>query len=144
MNVGCEVTALQALRKVLSRRNRSSPTTDEAGDLVSRRLPVVNFMCLFSFAKTTLMTSPLDALKTCTNLDSLRSTLQALCAPLGAVAELEVFRVEQAGHLQVMCVWRMQSEKENARIMQTWGVGRFGGELVAVVDVTPVTLNDHT
>jgi len=101
-------------------------------------------MCLFSFAKTTLMTSPLDALKTCTNLDSLRSTLQALCAPLGAVAELEVFRVEQAGHLQVMCVWRMQSEKENARIMQTWGVGRFGGELVAVVDVTPVTLNDHT
>jgi hypothetical protein len=90
------------------------------------------------------MTSPLDALKTCTNLDSLRSTLQALCAPLGTVAELDIFLVEQAGHHQAMCFWRMQSDNENARIMQAWGVGRFGGELVAVVDMVPGTLNVHT
>jgi hypothetical protein len=28
--------------------------------------------------------------------------------------------------------------------MQAWGVGRFGGELVAVVDLAPVALNDTT
>lgn len=90
------------------------------------------------------MTSPLDALKKCTNLDSFRSTLQALCAPLGTVAELDIFLVEQAGHHQAMCFWRMQSDTENARIMQAWGVGRFGAELVAVVDMVPGTLNVHT
>ena len=84
------------------------------------------------------MTSPLDALKTCTDLNNLRSTLHALCAPLGTVAELEIFLVEQAGQHQAMCFWRMQTEKEEARIMQEWGVGRFGGELVAVVDLEPV------
>jgi hypothetical protein len=90
------------------------------------------------------MTSPLDSLKTCTNLDHLRSSLKALCAPLGTVAELDIFLVQQAGHHQAMCFWRMASENENARIMQAWGVGRFGGELVAVVDVAPVALSALT
>jgi hypothetical protein len=81
------------------------------------------------------MTSPLDPLKSCADLDNLRSTLHALCAPFGVVAELEIFLLEQAGRHQAMCFWRMQSEKENTRVMQAWGVGRFGGKLVAVVDL---------
>ena len=87
------------------------------------------------------MTSPLDPLKKCADLDNLRSTLQALCASYGTVGQLDIFVVEQAGHHQAMCFWRMQSEVENAQIMQAWGVGRFGGELVAVVDLAPVALN---
>ncbi len=87
------------------------------------------------------MTSPLDQLKTCTDRDNLRSKLQALCDPLGAVIELDIFLIEQAGHHQALCCWRMQSEKENTRIMREWGVGRFGGELISVVDLEPVVLN---
>jgi hypothetical protein len=87
------------------------------------------------------MTSPLDSLKKCTDLDNLRSTLHDLCEPIGKVAELEIYLVEQAGRHQAMCFWQMGSENENARIMQKWGVGRFGGELVAVVDLEPVALN---
>jgi hypothetical protein len=85
------------------------------------------------------MKPPLDQLKTCVDLDSLRSTLQTLCAPLGTVADLEIFLVEQGGRHQAMCFWHMQSEKEDARVMQAWGVGRFGGELVAVVDLESAT-----
>jgi hypothetical protein len=84
------------------------------------------------------MKPPLDQLKTCADIGSLRSRLQTLCAPLGVVAELAVFLVEQAGHRQAMCFWHMQSEKEDAQVMRVWGVGRFGGELVAVVDLEPV------
>ncbi len=83
------------------------------------------------------MKPPLEQLKTCADLDSLRSTLHVLCAPLGTVAELEIFLVDQAGHHQAMCFWHMQSKDEDARVMRDWGVGRFGGELVTVVDLEP-------
>jgi len=90
------------------------------------------------------MTSPLDSLKTCSDLENLRSTLNDLCAPLGKVDELDIYLVEQAGRHQAMCFWRMQSELENTRIMREWGVGRFGSELVAVVDLEPAPVNAPT
>jgi hypothetical protein len=31
----------------------------------------------------------------------------------------------------------MQSPEAEEQIMQTWGVGRFGGDLVMVVDLSP-------
>ena len=88
--------------------------------------------------KKMIMKPLFDQLKTCANLDSLRSTLHVLCAPLGTVAELEVFQVDQAGRHQAICFWHMQSKDEDARVMREWGVGRFGGELVAVVDLEPI------
>lgn len=66
----------------------------------------------------------------------MRSALLALCASFGAVAQLDIFWVEQAGHRLALCFWHMQSPCEDARLMRAWGVGRFGGELVAVVDVS--------
>ena len=81
------------------------------------------------------MTPPLEQLKACADLDSLRSTLHILCAQFGTVAGLEIFLIEQSGRHQAMCCWHMQSEEEDARVMKEWGVGRFGGELIAVVDL---------
>ena len=37
-----------------------------------------------------------------------------------------------------------QSDKKDRRIMREWGVGRFSGELVAVVDLYPIAMNSLT
>jgi hypothetical protein len=81
------------------------------------------------------MTLPLDQLKRCADIDSLRSTLLDLCASFGTVAQLDIFLAAQADHHQALCFWHMQSPEEDALLMREWGVGRFGGELVAVVDL---------
>jgi hypothetical protein len=81
------------------------------------------------------MNLPLDQLKRCTDIDSLRSKLLTLCAPFGTVAQLDIFLAAQAEHRQALCFWHMQSAEEDALLMREWGVGRFGGELVAVVDL---------
>jgi hypothetical protein len=79
----------------------------------------------------------LAQLSLCTDVASLQPTLQDLCARFGKVARLDVLPVEQAGHQQALCFWRMQSPEAEEQIMQTWGVGRFGGDLVMVVDLSP-------
>jgi hypothetical protein len=79
----------------------------------------------------------LAQLNNCTDVASLRPTLQDLCARFGVVARLDVLPVEQAGHQQALCFWRMQSPDAEVQIMQTWGIGRFGGDLVMVVDLSP-------
>jgi len=135
---------LHTRRKVLNSRNRSSPTLVTADDLVSRWLAIFKFVSPFPIAKKNTVHPPLEQLKTCNDPNHLGSTLRDLCAPYGTVAELGIFLIEQAGHHQAMCFWHMQSEAENVQIMQAWGVGRFGGELVAVVDLAPVALNDTT
>jgi len=81
------------------------------------------------------MTLPLDQLKCCADIDSLRSTLLALCAPFGTVAQLDIFLAAPVDHHQALCFWHMQSPEEDALLMSEWGVGRFGGELVTVVDL---------
>ena len=80
----------------------------------------------------------LAQLKQCTDVASLQPTLQEMCARFGKVARLDVLPVEQAGHQQALCFWRMQTPEAEEQIMQTWGVGRFGGDLVMVVDLSPV------
>ena len=79
----------------------------------------------------------LAQLNNCTDLASLRPTLQDLCSRFGAVARLDVLPVDQAGHQQALCFWRMQTAEAEMQIMQTWGIGRFGGDLVMVVDLSP-------
>jgi hypothetical protein len=79
----------------------------------------------------------LAQLNHCTDVVSLRPTLQDLCSRFGVVARLDVLPVEQAGHQQALCFWRMQSAEAEVQIMQTWGIGRFGGDLVMVVDLSP-------
>ncbi len=79
----------------------------------------------------------LAQLNNCTDVASLRPTLQDLCSRFGVVARLDVLPVEQAGHQQALCFWRMQSADAEVQIMQTWGIGRFGGDLVMVVDLSP-------
>lgn len=79
----------------------------------------------------------LAQLSHCTDVASLHPTLQDLCARFGKVARLDVMPVEQAGHQQALCFWRMQSPEAEEKIMRSWGVGRFGGDLVMVVDLSP-------
>jgi hypothetical protein len=86
-------------------------------------------------ARTYRQAPPLGQLKRCTDMESLRLALLALCARFGAVARLDVLPASQGGHPQALCFWRMQSPEAESRIMQAWGVGRFGGDLVMVVDL---------
>lgn len=77
----------------------------------------------------------LAQLNQCTDVASLHPTLQELCARFGKVARLDVLPVEQAGHQQALCFWRMQTPEAEEKIMRSWGVGRFGGDLVMVVNL---------
>ena len=79
----------------------------------------------------------LARLNGCTDVASLQPALHDLCSRFGVVARLDVLPVEQAGHQQALCFWRMQSAEAEVQIMQTWGIGRFGGDLVMVVDLSP-------
>lgn len=81
------------------------------------------------------MTTPLDQLKACRDIRSVRPALYSLCERFGSVARLEVVAADQAGHHQALCFWRMQTPEEERRLMRALGVGRFGGELVTVVDL---------
>jgi len=128
--VASELTVLHTRRTVPNSSNRSSPTPTGADGLTDQKQTLIRLMTPF---KRLAMTLPLGPLKTCTNLNSLRSTLLGLCAPFGTVAELDIFLTTQAGQHQALCFWHMQSQEEDARLMRAWGVGRFGGELVAVV-----------
>lgn len=83
--------------------------------------------------------APLHQLGACTDMTSLRSALSALCARFGAVAQLDVIPMDQPGHPQALCLWRMQSPEAQDRLRREWGVGCFGGELVLVVDMAPAT-----
>lgn len=68
-------------------------------------------------------------------MTALRSALGELCARFGSVARLNILPATQAGKQQALCFVRMSSPEEERQLMSGLGIGRFGGELVVVVDL---------
>ncbi len=81
------------------------------------------------------LTTPLDVLRGCVGMASLRETLAELCSAYGVLSRLEVLPAGQPGHQQALCFLRMQTPAEEQGLMQALGIGRFGGDLVLVVDL---------
>lgn len=81
------------------------------------------------------MHADLDHLKDCPDSGALRAALGALCAAYGPIARLDILPTFQAGRQQALCFLRMASQDQEQRLMDQLGFGRFGGEIVIVVEL---------
>jgi hypothetical protein len=83
------------------------------------------------------MNYPLDQLSHCASVGDLKQELRALCSRFGAIMRLDVLMANLPGKKQAICLWRMESPEREEELMSEFGVGRFGGDLVMVVDLEP-------
>ena len=84
------------------------------------------------------MSSPeLDQLDGRHDLAGLRSALHDLCSRFGSLRHLTILPANHVGRQQALCFLRMASSEEEACIMTALGIGRFGGELVLVLNLRP-------
>lgn len=77
----------------------------------------------------------LEPLKDCIHHDELKSKLIALCNRFGPVARIDVLVANQLGKRQALCFMRLHSEQQEKQLMSELGVGRFGGDIVIVIDM---------
>lgn len=76
-------------------------------------------------------------LQQCDNAETLTPALRGLCSYFGAVEKLVILTARHEGAKQAICFLRLASEEQEQVLMQTLGVGKFGGEVVIVVDLKP-------
>lgn len=77
----------------------------------------------------------LDDLKQCPDVATLKPALQKLCEKFGKIARLDVLTAMHEGTKQAICFLRLDAPDKEAALMKALGVGRFGGEIVFVVDL---------
>lgn len=84
----------------------------------------------------------LNQLQHCPDITTLRPALHSLCSRFGSVARLDILSARQSGRRQALCFVRMDSVDQERQLMSELGVGRFGGDLVLIVDLhTPGTVS---
>lgn len=79
--------------------------------------------------------NPLDRLRYCPDVATLKPALHRLCERFGQVTRLDVLISIHEGTRQAICFLRLDSPEQEQLLMQTLGVGRFGGEIVFVVEL---------
>ena len=79
----------------------------------------------------------LSELRQCPDVATLTPALHGLCSHFGRVKKLAILTASHEGKEQAICFLRMKSPKKEQVLMKTLGVGRFGGEVVFVVDLQP-------
>lgn len=86
------------------------------------------------------MDNGLDQLENCTDIGDVRAALNSVCGRFGAIARLDILAANQGGKRQALCFMRMDSPEQETQLIRALGVGRFGGDLVLVVDLTPADM----
>ncbi len=102
--------------------------------LAAWRLPTT-LTFLFSEAHIPMPPLELDQLQQCPDIDTLQTVLRNMCSRFGSITQLNILPASHAGKQQALCFLRMASDEEEQRLMSGLGIGRFGGELVVVVDL---------
>ena len=67
---------------------------------------------------------------------SLKLALQTLCSEFGRVTRLDILTAMHEDTQQAICFLRMECPEQEQRLMKTLGVGRFGGEVVFVLNLS--------
>ena len=80
-------------------------------------------------------------LQQCSDAAALTPALHGLCSSFGQVDKLSVLTAMHKGARQAICFLRMESPEKERVLMKTLGVGRFGGEVVFVVDLKPAAID---
>ena len=83
--------------------------------------------------------SALAGLKQHGDINSLKAALHQLCSEFGRITRLDILTAMHEGTKQAICFLRMEKPEQEQQLMKTLGVGRFGGEVVFVLnlDVPP-------
>ena len=90
-----------------------------------------------------MTTTALAALRRHSDVSSLKSSLHQLCSEFGRITRLDILTAMHEGTKQAICFLRMEKPEQEQRLMKTLGVGRFGGEVVFVLNLdVPVTADD--
>lgn len=83
----------------------------------------------------------LGDLRQCPDVATLTPALHGLCSHFGRIEKLAILTASHEGAQQAICFLRMESPEKEQVLMKTLGVGRFGGEVVFVVDLQPSSFN---
>jgi endonuclease III len=87
--------------------------------------------------------SALSELRQHSDVSSLKSALHQLCSEFGRITRLDILTAMHEGTKQAICFLRMEHPEQEKQLMKTLGVGRFGGEVVFVLNLNvPVTAED--
>ena len=78
-----------------------------------------------------------EHLKKCASVSDVKREIRSLCARFGSILRIDVLLARRGGTRQAMCFWRMESPEREDEVMSEFGVGRFGGDLVVIVDLEP-------
>jgi hypothetical protein len=81
------------------------------------------------------MSNSLDHLRHCEDVQALRAGLNSICSRFGSIARLDILTASQAGKRQALCFLRMSSIEQEQQVMSELGVGRFGGDIVMIIDL---------
>eukprot|EP00611_Tribonema_gayanum_P003438 TRINITY_DN12678_c0_g1_i1.p1 TRINITY_DN12678_c0_g1~~TRINITY_DN12678_c0_g1_i1.p1 ORF type:complete len:148 (+),score=25.53 TRINITY_DN12678_c0_g1_i1:138-581(+) len=90
-----------------------------------------------------LIVSTLAELRQYSDVASLKSALHQLCSEFGRITRLDILTAMHEGTKQAICFLRMEQPDQEQVLMKSLGVGRFGGEVVFVLNLNvPVTAED--
>lgn len=77
----------------------------------------------------------LGDLRHCADAPALRKAVLGICADFGTVKRLEILTAEQDGVPQAICFLSLDNPDHELALMRALGLGRFGGEIVFVVNL---------
>lgn len=80
----------------------------------------------------------LEDLRRSADVASLKSMVHDVGRAFGTVRRLDILTSVHEGRQQAICFLRMQTPEQEQALMKALGVGRFGGEIVFVVDLDPL------
>lgn len=83
------------------------------------------------------MNNAFEELRNCATVNDLRPALHLLCSRFGSVARLDILAASQGGKQQALCFLRMDSDEQEQQLMGELGLGRFGGDIVVIVELHP-------
>lgn len=80
------------------------------------------------------MMTALDELRQYSTVEALKPALRTLCEKFGRIVRLDVLTAVHEGTRQAICFLKLESLEKEQNLMKALGVGRFGGEIVFVLD----------
>jgi hypothetical protein len=86
--------------------------------------------------------STLAELRQHSDVNSLKSALHQLCSEFGRITRLDILTAMHEGTKQAICFLRMERPEQEQQLMKSLGVGRFGGEVVFVLNLNSPAKHD--
>ncbi len=92
----------------------------------------------------------LKTIAQCNDVETLHPAMRSLCERFGTITRLDILPSAHIGTGKTLCLLRMDTPEQDRRIAQALGIGRFGGDLVLLIDLpqreaeNTCHFNDHT